>query len=44
VLDRTTEQLDLAQSRLIADAGYCSAEMLNWLVDERGIEPPSPLE
>src|SRR6516165_8597391 len=25
--------------RLVADAGYGSAEMLGWLVDERGIEP-----
>ena len=28
-----------APSRLVADAGYGSAEMLGWLVDERGIEP-----
>ena len=26
-------------SRVVADAGYGSAEMLGWLVDERGIEP-----
>ena len=26
-------------SRLVADAGYGSAEMVGWLVDERGIEP-----
>ena len=26
-------------SRLVADAGYGSAEMIGWLVDERGIEP-----
>ena len=25
--------------RLVADGGYGSAEMVGWLVDERGIEP-----
>jgi transposase len=39
MLDRTAEQLDLAPSRLVADASYGSAEMLGWLVDERAIEP-----
>jgi hypothetical protein len=39
MLDRTAEQFDVQPSRLVADAGYGSAEMLGWLVDERGIEP-----
>jgi transposase len=39
MLDRTAEQFDIAPSRLVADAGYGSAEMIGWLVDERGIEP-----
>jgi transposase len=39
MLDRTAEQFAVAPSRLVADAGYGSAEMLGWLVDERGIEP-----
>src|SRR6202453_62624 len=39
MLDRTTEQFDITPSRLVADAGYGSAEMIEWLVDERGIEP-----
>jgi hypothetical protein len=39
MLDRTAERLDLTPSRLVADAGYGSAEMVGWLVDERGIEP-----
>jgi Transposase DDE domain len=34
MLERTAEQ-----SRLVADAGYGSAEMIGWLVDERGIKP-----
>jgi hypothetical protein len=38
MLDRTAEQFDVQPSRLVADAGYGSAEMLGWLVDERGIE------
>ena len=39
MLVRTTEQFDITPSRLVADAGYGSAEMIEWLVDERGIEP-----
>jgi hypothetical protein len=39
MLDRTAEQFDMTPSRLVADAGYGSAEMVGWLVDERGIEP-----
>ena len=39
MLDRTAEQFDVTPSRLVADGGYGSAEMVKWLVDERGIEP-----
>jgi hypothetical protein len=39
MLDRTAERLDVTPSRLVAHAGYGSAEMVGWLVDERGIEP-----
>jgi transposase len=39
MLDRTAERLAVAPSRLVADAGYGSADMVGWLVDERGIEP-----
>ena len=39
MLDRTAEQFDVTPSRLVADAGYGSAEMVGWLVDKRGIEP-----
>jgi transposase len=39
MIDRAADQLDVRPSRLVADAGYGSAEMLGWLVDERGIEP-----
>src|SRR5271169_5593053 len=39
MIDRTAEQFEVTPSRLVADAGYGSAEMLGWLVDERQIEP-----
>ena len=39
MLDRTAKQFDLTPSRLVADGGYGSADMVGWLVDERGIEP-----
>src|SRR5450432_2555588 len=39
MLDRTAEQFDVTPSRLVADGGYGSAEMVGWLVDARGIEP-----
>jgi hypothetical protein len=39
MLDRTAEQFDVTSSRLVADGGYGSAEMVGWLVDERRIEP-----
>jgi hypothetical protein len=38
MLDRTAEQFDVTPSRLVADGGYGSAEMVGWFVDERGIE------
>ena len=39
MIDRTAEQFDLTPSRLVGDAGYGSAEMVAWFVDERQIEP-----
>jgi hypothetical protein len=39
MLDRTAKHFDLTPLRLVADGGYGSAEMVGWLVDERGIEP-----
>src|SRR3546814_2127976 len=43
MLDRTHDRFDLWPERLIADTGDGSAEMLNWLVHERGIEPHIPV-
>lgn len=43
MIERTHDNLCLWPERLIADTGYGSAEMLNWLVHERGIEPHIPV-
>jgi hypothetical protein len=39
MIARTTENLALQPRRLLGDSAYGSAEMLGWLVSERGIEP-----
>ena len=43
MIERTAERLEVTPSRLVADTGYGSAEMLAWLVDERGVEPHIPV-
>ena len=43
MIERTYDRFDLWPERLIADTGYGSAEMLNWLVNDRGIEPHIPV-
>ena len=43
MIERTHDRLALWPERLIADTGYGSAEMLEWLVHERGIEPHIPV-
>ena len=43
MIERAHDDLDLWPERLIADTGYGSAEMLNWLVNDRGIEPHIPV-
>ena len=43
MIERTHDRFDLWPQRLIADTGYGSAEMLNWLVNGRGIEPHIPV-
>jgi hypothetical protein len=43
MIERAHDRLDLWPERLIADTGYGSAEMLNWLVHDRGIEPHIPV-
>ncbi len=43
MIERVHDWFDLWPERLIADTGYGSAEMLDWLVHERGIEPHIPV-
>jgi hypothetical protein len=43
IIERSLEQFDLYPERLIGDSAYGSAEMLNWLVHDRGIEPHIPV-
>ena len=43
MIERTAARFDVTPDRLAADTGYGSAEMLAWLVDERGIEPHIPV-
>lgn len=43
MIERTEERFDLDPERLVADTAYGSAEMLSWLVHERGIEPHVPV-
>ena len=43
MIARTADRLGIDPARLAADTGYGSAEMLGWLVEERGIEPHIPV-
>ena len=43
MIERTADRLEGTPTRLVADTGYGSAEMLAWLVDEQGIEPHIPV-
>jgi len=43
MVERSLEGFDLYPEKLIGDTAYGNAEMLNWLVDECGIEPHIPV-
>jgi transposase len=43
MIDRVQDQFGLYPERVAADSAYGSAEMLNWLVHDRGIEPHIPV-
>jgi hypothetical protein len=43
MIERALEHFGLYPERLIGDSAYGSAEMLNWLVHDRGIEPHIPV-
>jgi transposase len=43
MIERVREQHDLSPDRLAADSAYGSAEMLDWLVNDQGVEPHIPV-
>jgi transposase len=43
MIARARDHFDLHPARLAADTGYGSAEMLDWLSNEQGIEPHVPV-
>lgn len=43
MIDRVDRRFGLYPEKLAGDTAYGSAEMLNWLVEERGIEPHIPV-
>lgn len=43
MIDRIHDRFGLFPTKLVGDTGYGSAEMLGWLVEERGIEPHIPV-
>src|SRR5246127_3697935 len=43
MVERSLDGFDLYPDKLIGDTAYGNAEMLNWLVDECGIEPHIPV-
>lgn len=43
MIERVRERHDLWPARLAADSAYGSAEMLNWLVHDQGVEPHIPV-
>jgi hypothetical protein len=43
MIDRIQDHFGLYPERVAADSAYGSAEMLGWLVHERGIEPHIPV-
>ncbi len=43
MIERAQDRFGLCPDRLAADSAYGSAEMLNWLVNEQGIEPHIPV-
>jgi transposase len=43
MIDRVEERFDLKPQRLIGDTAYGTAAMLNWLVEDKQIEPHVPV-
>ena len=43
MVDRVEARFDITPQRLIGDTAYGTAPMLGWMVDEKGIEPHTPV-
>ena len=43
MVERSLADFDLYPAKLIGDTAHGTAEMLNWLVNEHGIEPHIPV-
>lgn len=43
MIERVEQRFDLKPERLIGDMAYGSAELLGWMVNEKGIEPHVPV-
>jgi transposase len=43
MIERVREQHDLSPERLAGDTAYGSAEMLDWLINDQGVEPHIPV-
>ena len=43
MIDRIADRFNMEPDKLVGDTGYGSAEMLGWLVEERGIAPHIPV-
>ncbi len=43
MIERVEERFDLKPERLIGDMAYGNAELLGWMVNEKGIEPHVPV-
>ena len=43
MIERVEERFDLKPERLIGDMAYGNAELLAWMVDDKGIEPHVPV-
>lgn len=43
MIDRVEDRFELKPERLIGDTAYGTADLLSWMVDEKGIEPHVPV-
>ncbi|MEM8691871.1 MAG: hypothetical protein AAGG57_08285 [Pseudomonadota bacterium] len=43
MIDRIAERFDMTPDKRVGETGHLSAQMLGWLVEERGITPHIPV-